>query len=219
MAPSDPWSGSVQSTVAPYAFRMRLRSDDTLVGIASRTGNPSAAPSIANAIPVFPLVASSSVLPGVSRPRALASRTMLAAARSFTLPPGLVHSALASRVIPSTSRTGRSRRIIGVFPMRSGIEVPGRVSRLALLMGKLRLSLQLCEIGVCGAPALSILADWIAPMARKSHPLTFEQMLDALRSSGFDVRPFDGVAGGVMVSKATVAAVLVPGKTNDRWES
>jgi hypothetical protein len=56
-------------------------------------------------------------------------------------------------------------------------------------------------------------------MARKSHPLTFEQMLDALRSSGFDVRPFDGVAGGVMVSKATVAAVLVPGKSNARWES
>jgi hypothetical protein len=44
-------------------------------------------------------------------------------------------------------------------------------------------------------------------------------MLDALRAHSFDVAPYKGVADGVMVSKGGVAAVLVPGKTNDRWES
>ena len=44
------------------------------------------------AMPVFPLVASSRVLPGVSSPRSRASRTIDAAARSFTLPPDLADS-------------------------------------------------------------------------------------------------------------------------------
>ena len=56
-------------------------------------------------------------------------------------------------------------------------------------------------------------------MARKTPALNFEQMLDALRAQSFDVRPYDGVADGRMVAKGEVAAVLVPGKTNDRWES
>jgi len=56
-------------------------------------------------------------------------------------------------------------------------------------------------------------------MARKSQTPNFQQMLDALRAHSFDVSPFQGVADGVMVSKGGVAAVLVPGKTNDRWES
>jgi hypothetical protein len=56
-------------------------------------------------------------------------------------------------------------------------------------------------------------------MARKPQPLNFEQMLDALRSQSFDVKPYDGVAGGMMVSKNGVAAVLLPGKTDARWES
>jgi hypothetical protein len=56
-------------------------------------------------------------------------------------------------------------------------------------------------------------------MARKSRTLNFEQMLDALRAHSFDVAPYKGVAGGTMVSKGGVGAVLVPGKTNERWES
>ena len=56
-------------------------------------------------------------------------------------------------------------------------------------------------------------------MARKTPVLNFEQMLDALRAQSFDVQPYDGVAGGRLVSKGGVAAVVVPGKTNDRWES
>src|SRR5258707_15461641 len=48
-------------------------------------------------MPVLPEVASSrdlSLEPGVSWPWRMASATMADAARSFTLPPGLVHSAL-----------------------------------------------------------------------------------------------------------------------------
>jgi hypothetical protein len=56
-------------------------------------------------------------------------------------------------------------------------------------------------------------------MARKSPAPNFQQMLDALRAHSFDVAPWQGVADGVKVSKGGVAAVLVPGKTNDRWES
>lgn len=56
-------------------------------------------------------------------------------------------------------------------------------------------------------------------MARKSQALNFEQMLDALRAHSFDVAPAKGVAGGTMVSKGGVAAVLLPGKTNERFES
>lgn len=53
-------------------------------------------------------------------------------------------------------------------------------------------------------------------MARKSQTLNFEQMLDALRAQSFDVKPYDGVAEGMMVSKGGVAAALVPGKTSER---
>ena len=56
-------------------------------------------------------------------------------------------------------------------------------------------------------------------MARKSRTLNFEQMLDALRAHSFDVAPYNGVAGGRMVSKGGVGAVLVPGTTDARWES
>lgn len=44
-------------------------------------------------------------------------------------------------------------------------------------------------------------------------------MLDALRAHGFDVTPYAGVANGMQVSKDGVAAVVVPGVTDDRWES
>ncbi|MFP5237601.1 MAG: hypothetical protein ACLGSD_17020 [Acidobacteriota bacterium] len=56
-------------------------------------------------------------------------------------------------------------------------------------------------------------------MARKTRRLTFEQMLDSLRSHGFEVTPYSDVASGMQVTKHGVAAVLVPGVTNDRFES
>ena len=56
-------------------------------------------------------------------------------------------------------------------------------------------------------------------MARKTRTPSFAETLDALRSHGFDVSPYDGVADGMMAAKGGVAAVLIPGKTNERWES
>ena len=47
-------------------------------------------------------------------------------------------------------------------------------------------------------------------MTRKTAKLNFEQTLEALRAHSFDVVPFSGVAGGVLVSKLGAAAVLVP---------
>ena len=56
-------------------------------------------------------------------------------------------------------------------------------------------------------------------MARKSKNRNFDEMLDALRAHGFDVAPYAGVANGMQVSKDGVAAVVVPGVTDGRWES
>lgn len=56
-------------------------------------------------------------------------------------------------------------------------------------------------------------------MARKSHRPTFEQMLDALRTHGFEVAPSKAAEGAQQVSKNGVAAVLVPGVTNELYES
>ena len=52
-------------------------------------------------------------------------------------------------------------------------------------------------------------------MARNSKRKSFEQILDALRARSFEVTNFAGVSGGVLVSKAGAAAVLVPSKDGD----
>lgn len=44
---------------------------------------------------------------------------------------------------------------------------------------------------------------------KKTHP-GFEESLEVLRGHGFAVTPFEGVAGGVLVSKNQVGAVLTP---------
>jgi hypothetical protein len=56
-------------------------------------------------------------------------------------------------------------------------------------------------------------------MARKSPVLSFEQILDKLRAHSFDVAPFAGVSGGMLVSKHGVGAVVVPGVSESRTES
>jgi|HubBroStandDraft_1064217.scaffolds.fasta_scaffold252946_1 hypothetical protein len=58
----------------------------------------------------------------------------------------------------------------------------------------------------------NILADWKTMMARKSRNPNFDQTLENLRAHSFDVAPFAGVAGGVLVSKHGAGAVLVPGQ-------
>jgi hypothetical protein len=56
-------------------------------------------------------------------------------------------------------------------------------------------------------------------MARKSKNRNFDEMLDALRAQGFEVMPFTGVPNGMQASKNGVAAVIVPGETDAKWES
>src|SRR5690349_17991804 len=58
------------------------------------------------------------VPPGLSSPDASAASTMRSAIRSFTLPPGLRYSSLASTVASIPAATGPSRTS-GVFPTRS----------------------------------------------------------------------------------------------------
>jgi len=48
-------------------------------------------------------------------------------------------------------------------------------------------------------------------MARKSRNPNFDQTLENLRAHSFDVAPYAGVAGGVLVTKHGAGAVLVPG--------
>jgi len=49
-------------------------------------------------------------------------------------------------------------------------------------------------------------------MARKSTLKSFEQVADALRAHAFEVVPSAEAAGGILVSKHGIAAVLVPTK-------
>jgi hypothetical protein len=44
-------------------------------------------------------------------------------------------------------------------------------------------------------------------------------MLEALKAHGFAVRPYAGVTRGIEVAKGGVAAVVVPGETDELWES
>jgi hypothetical protein len=61
----------------------------------------------------------------------------------------------------------------------------------------------------------NILADWKAAMARKSRNPNFDRTLEMLRAHSFDVAPFAGVAGGVLVSKHGAGAVLVAAQAKD----
>jgi hypothetical protein len=57
-------------------------------------------------------------------------------------------------------------------------------------------------------------------MARKSRNPNFDQTLENLRAHSFEVAPFAGVDGGVLVTKYGAGAVLVPGQAApvDFWE-
>jgi hypothetical protein len=56
-------------------------------------------------------------------------------------------------------------------------------------------------------------------MARKSKNRSFDEMLDALRAQGFEVTPSSAAPNGMQVSRNGVAAVVVPGVTDSRWDS
>jgi len=52
-------------------------------------------------------------------------------------------------------------------------------------------------------------------LARKSRNPNFDQTLEILRAHSFDVAPFAGVAGGMLVSKHGAGAVIVPSQDKD----
>jgi len=52
-------------------------------------------------------------------------------------------------------------------------------------------------------------------MARKTGKPGFDQALQILRAHSFDVTPFAGAAGGMLVAKQGVAAVLIPGQSKE----
>jgi hypothetical protein len=85
-------------------------------------------------------------------------------------------------------------------------------------MAKLQAAVPVCEIGdgeESANPAATILADQEPTMSKKTRTPSFDQVLDTLRAHSFDVAPYAGVAGGVVVSKHGAGAVLVPGPQKD----
>jgi hypothetical protein len=66
--------------------------------------------------------------------------------------------------------------------------------------------------GVSADFYFNIFAEWKATMRRKLRNPNFDQTLEILRAHSFDVAPFTGVAGGVLVSKYGAGAVVMPGK-------
>ena len=90
-----PSAAEVSTNCAPYDERRLARSALMLSGITRITGYPRTAAMSERPIPVFPLVDSTIVVPGLSRPLRSASLIMLRQIRSLTLPPGLENSTLA----------------------------------------------------------------------------------------------------------------------------
>ncbi len=76
---------------------------------------------MASPTPVLPLVGSTMVPPGRSSPEASASSIISSAIRSFTDPPGLKYSTLAS-TSGAASPVTRDSRTNGVSPTRSMID-------------------------------------------------------------------------------------------------
>jgi len=85
-------------------------------GMVSTQRYPRAAHTMASAIPVLPLVGSSTMVSGPSRPPRSAASIMATPIRSFTLPAGLKDSSLATTCAAAPSVTRRSRTS-GVLPI------------------------------------------------------------------------------------------------------
>ncbi|MNQ91367.1 hypothetical protein D3C85_1067420 [compost metagenome] len=95
-----------------------LRSRVELAGITSSISKPYKLAIIARAIPVFPLVASTSLVSGLTWPRSIALLIIFNEALSFTLPPGLLPSSLANTFTAGLMFSFWSSAI-GVLPIRS----------------------------------------------------------------------------------------------------
>ena len=110
-------AAGVRITFAPYARMSLRRSTEKVSVITATNGYPRAAQTIASAMPVLPEVASTTVWPGLSVPRASASRTIASASRSLTEPPGLNDSTFAYSA--TCAGASRCKRTMGVWPMVS----------------------------------------------------------------------------------------------------
>ena len=121
-----PPSDSVILTSAPYSFSRLSRSRLIPCGSVSTSSYPFAAHTIASAIPVLPLVASTIVVrPGSIRPSASAASIIATPIRSFTLPPGLADSTFPYNCTPpprrSLSPSIRGNSTSGVSPTSSAM--------------------------------------------------------------------------------------------------
>src|SRR5687767_4938519 len=92
-----------------------LRSCEAFAGITRIILYPLIAATIANAIPVLPLVASIKVSPGLISPQASALLIMLRSGLSFTEPAGLFPSSL-TRIVLEPGAGRRCNRTRGVLP-------------------------------------------------------------------------------------------------------
>src|SRR5258705_2131631 len=114
-------SVGVRMISAPSASRTTCFSRLIFSGIVMTIRYPYTAAASAMPIPVLPLVGSISVSPGWMRPFSCASSTMRLPMRSFTEPPALRYSHLASSSQPVSGPMLRNRTM-GVEPMASRME-------------------------------------------------------------------------------------------------
>ena len=91
-----PSAPGVRISCAPKARSSIRRSRLIVSGMVSTTGMPRAAQTIASAIPVLPLVGSTTTVSGPMRPAACAASIMDTPMRSLTLLAGLKNSSLAA---------------------------------------------------------------------------------------------------------------------------
>ena len=109
-------AGSVSTSSAPYASSVRFRSSLAESGRQRMSRYPRADATCASPIPVLPEVGSTIVSPGLSTPRASASRIMPSAVRSLIDPPGFAPSSLIQTSAICGVAT-RSSRTTGVRPI------------------------------------------------------------------------------------------------------
>src|SRR5688572_21067891 len=120
-APVMPSMAGVRWISAPKRAKSRCRSTLMSSGMVMMRRYPFTADTSARPIPVLPVVGSTMVPPGFKAPLRSAASTIATPMRSFTLPPGLRDSTLASTVA-EPSRGSRRRRTSGVPPIRSSTE-------------------------------------------------------------------------------------------------
>src|SRR5712692_2151269 len=168
---------------------------------------------MARPIPVLPLVGSITVAPGLSTPRRSASSSMASAMRSFTLPPGLSDSTLASTTAPPGLQT-RFSRTSDVPPIRSSTDA----ASLGLPAADLRCVMGSNPIGKRATTAKKIASDVIhrargtAPILRAPLEIFERGAVDDAGHRLGDFPPeLEQVAGGLSVAGPASAPMPLGG--------